>query len=99
MCFLKLSPSKWRSKEKIIALLVCIFGLVVMIIGTIQAVIAVVQSYSSDQPINNNWLYCNINSTNETICSQVMNSSLLYPSVVGVCNNCQQFCTLANGTY
>ena len=70
-----------------------------MIIGTIQAVIAVVQSYSSNEPSNPDWLYCHINTTNETICARAMNSSLLYPLVVGVCNNCQQFCTLTNGTF
>ena len=40
-CYLKLSDKKWRSFPKLIAIVVMVFGILVMAIGTVLAIIEV----------------------------------------------------------
>lgn len=81
-CYLRLSPSKFCSLDKLTALGVCVFGVVVMVIGTVQAIITTVSSFTDTSPFANPE-YC-LNGSNLTFCPP--NQTALYSC------DCAQFC-------
>ena len=90
-CFLKLSKDKWLSAPKIIAFLVMLFGIAVMLIGTVLAVMEAVQSYLQHAEQYNPHYCPDPNAHHNITCCQLFRATNNFSSSVAICD-CTKFC-------
>ena len=90
-CFLKLSKEKWCSVSKIVALLVMLFGILVMVIGTVLAVLEAVESYVHDAVAYEPPYCIEPGAYHNSTCCQLFQVTNNFSSSVDLCD-CTRLC-------